>query len=321
MAWIESHDNLAGHPKTRRAARILGLSIPTMMGHLHLLWHWCLKYADDGDLSGYDHADIADAMMWDGDPTQLIDALLSCGPGDKAGFLEYDSSGSLIVHDWFDYAGALIEKREEARKAGAKGNHERWHVQRGIVDPDCPFCAESEGVSKPDSGGDKRTQSGGESGSDSGSDRVLSHRTLPYPTIPIKDDEEDTRTPAREDDLSQDSGDPEWTSLFAQVYKSNINEMVRQEMEEACGEFGVELVKEAMRRSLANAEGPPRQYLRGLLSGWREAGIFTLADLAAEDERRKMLKNGTRGRPRSALKAAPDDTPLHRRLRERGQIV
>lgn len=313
MAWIESHDNLAGHPKTRRAARMLGVSIPTMIGHLHLLWHWCLKYADDGDLSGYDHADIADAMMWDGDPTELVNALLNCGPAGKAGFLEETEDGSLIVHDWFDYAGKLIAKREEAREAGAKGNHERWHVQRGIVDPDCPFCAESQGDSVPESGGESHTRSGG----DSGGDRVLSHPTLPNPTLPIEDHEDDIHAHAREGDVPSQPDDPEWAELFAQVFRSNINAMVREEMDEACSEFGVEMVKEAMRRSLRYAEGPPRQYLRGLLNGWREAGIFTLEDLAADDARRQMMKNGTRGRP----KAVPDDTPLHRRMRERGKIL
>lgn len=115
MAWIESHDDLATHPKTRRAARALGISIPTMMGHLHLLWHWCLKYADDGNLSGYDHADIADAMMWDGDPDELADALVNCGPGDRHGFLERDGDDRLVVCGW--RGGRVTPRhRNEARR-------------------------------------------------------------------------------------------------------------------------------------------------------------------------------------------------------------
>src|SRR5690606_21973542 len=166
---------------------------PTIIGHLHLLWHWCLSYAEDGDLSAYDAADIAEAVMWDGDPDQFIEALINCGPAGKAGFLERDAQGRLLVHDWHEYAGKLLEKREEAREAGARGNHERWHVQRGIVDPTCPFCAESQGDSVPESGGESHTRSGGDShtrsGGESGGEsqpesepnRVLSHRTLTVP--------------------------------------------------------------------------------------------------------------------------------------------
>jgi len=178
MAWIESHDNLKDHPKTRRAARLLGVSVPTIIGHLHLLWHWCLSYADDGDLSGYDAADIAEAVMWDGDPDQFIEALINCGPAGKAGFLERDAQGRLLVHDWHEYAGKLIAKREEAREAGARGNHERWHVQRGIVDPTCPYCQEASEKDGQVIGSPSGGESGGDSQPESEPNRVLSHSTL-----------------------------------------------------------------------------------------------------------------------------------------------
>src|SRR5690606_20278603 len=160
---------------------MLGVSIPTMVGHLHLLWHWCLKYADDGDLSGYDSADVADAMMWEGDPDQLVEALLNCGPGGRMGFLARDEQGRLLVHDWHEYAGRLIEKRAEAREAGARGNHERWHVRRGISDPSCPYCQEESAQNKGAIGTRSGGDSGGDSGTDSESNRVLSHRTLTVP--------------------------------------------------------------------------------------------------------------------------------------------
>jgi len=40
--YIQSHEEIATHPKTRRLARALGISLPTVIGHLHLLWWWCL---------------------------------------------------------------------------------------------------------------------------------------------------------------------------------------------------------------------------------------------------------------------------------------
>lgn len=121
MAWIESHQELRGHPKTKRAARMLGLSIPLMVGHLHLLWWWALDFADDGCLAGFDPSDLAEAAMWDGDPTAFVTALVDCGPGSEPGFIEETVDG-LILHDWHDYAGKLFDRREKDR--------ERKRVQR-----------------------------------------------------------------------------------------------------------------------------------------------------------------------------------------------
>lgn len=38
MAWIESNQQLARHPKVKKAARTLEISVPTVVGHLHFLW-------------------------------------------------------------------------------------------------------------------------------------------------------------------------------------------------------------------------------------------------------------------------------------------
>jgi hypothetical protein len=48
MPWIESHTNLARHPKTRRLCRLLDVSVPAAIGHLHLFWHWVLEFAPSG---------------------------------------------------------------------------------------------------------------------------------------------------------------------------------------------------------------------------------------------------------------------------------
>lgn len=125
MFWIESHQELATHPKAKRAARILGISLPTLIGHLHLLWWWALKYAQDGELSQYDDYDIADAVAWEGDPHQFVKALIECGPGNSCGFLEQMDNGGLIIHDWLDYAGRLVEQiQTQAQKS--KRNRELY---------------------------------------------------------------------------------------------------------------------------------------------------------------------------------------------------
>lgn len=103
MAWIESHQEIAQHPKTRRLARYLGVSLPDAIGRLHLLWWWSTTYAADGDLSGFDAADLADATLWEGDPEILMDALK------RSGFIDENEQ----IHDWHEYAGRLLDRRRQ----------------------------------------------------------------------------------------------------------------------------------------------------------------------------------------------------------------
>lgn len=134
MAWIESHEEVAHHRKTRRAARALGVPVPHVVGLLHVLWHWCITHAPDGDLSTLDAEDLADACMWDGDPQELDKALRDTG------WIDHDRQ----VHDWWEHAGQTVARRAKAteaqRAAGVVGAHRRWHVATGKTDPQCPHC-------------------------------------------------------------------------------------------------------------------------------------------------------------------------------------
>jgi len=125
MAWIESHQTLRAHPKTRKAARALDIPPVHVIGHLHALWHWALDLADDGDLSKFDADDLAIGAEWEGDPQQFVDALVDCGFGGGPGFLERDGAygdpedgltGALVLHDWWAYAGKLVSRRQRDRK-------------------------------------------------------------------------------------------------------------------------------------------------------------------------------------------------------------
>ena len=109
MAWIESHQEIWRHPKTKKLARLLGVSVPTAVGHLHGIWYWALDFAQDGDLRQYDPEEIADAALWEGDPRQFVEALVT------AGYLDQTDDG-LSLHDWYDYAGRLMEQREARRE-------------------------------------------------------------------------------------------------------------------------------------------------------------------------------------------------------------
>lgn len=114
MAWIESHQSLGAHPKTKKLARRLGCSVPQAVGHLQFLWWWALDYAPSGDLSRFEDDDIADAVLWDGDSAKLVSALVD------AGFLD-----DRIIHDWPEYTGRLLDRREAnaERKRMSRARH------------------------------------------------------------------------------------------------------------------------------------------------------------------------------------------------------
>lgn len=112
MAWLRSEQSLAGHPKTKRAARALSISIPAMIGHLHCLWYWAMDYAPEGDLGEFEDWELGEAALYEGDPAGFIEALIS------AGFIDQDRK----IHDWYEYAGRLIEQRE--------ANAERMRAKR-----------------------------------------------------------------------------------------------------------------------------------------------------------------------------------------------
>ncbi len=115
MAWIEAHQELRNHPKTKKAARLLGVSRPQMIGHLFCLWWWCLDYSANGNLAAFDNADIADGAEWDGDPDRFVQSLIECGPSDRPGFL-VDNGAGLEVKDWCDYGGKYVTKRDQGRE-------------------------------------------------------------------------------------------------------------------------------------------------------------------------------------------------------------
>lgn len=99
-------------------ARMLGIGIPQVVGHLHCLWWWCGEYVADGDVTPYTDDDIADACGWEGEPSTLMDALIHCGAGGKPGFID-SIDGRRVIHDWYEYIGKLLDKRavDAKRKA------------------------------------------------------------------------------------------------------------------------------------------------------------------------------------------------------------
>ena len=117
MAWIELHQSLWTHRKTVILAATLGINELYAAAHMSKLWTWALDNAQNGDLTGLPNKVIAFGAGWTGDENAFVDALVSSGWVDRDG-------GSMSLHDWYDYAGRLIDKKnankERMRNARAK---------------------------------------------------------------------------------------------------------------------------------------------------------------------------------------------------------
>ena len=112
MAWIKSDESLSQHPKVDQLADSLDISNVEVIGHLHYLWWWALSYSQNGDLSRYQNR-VAAAANYKGDNDFFIDCLVECNWLDRKG-------KTLKIHDWDDYHGALMDKREKATERKRK---------------------------------------------------------------------------------------------------------------------------------------------------------------------------------------------------------
>lgn len=105
MAWIEVHLSLPDHPKTMEAAMLLDVSQAQIVGHLVCLWTWAVEAKPDGRLDLSKPRILARAAQWDGEPGRFVDALVAVGFVDPCG----------AIHDWDDYAGRLMERRDRTQ--------------------------------------------------------------------------------------------------------------------------------------------------------------------------------------------------------------
>ena len=124
--WIESHQSLRNHPKVKKAARIAGINEFEMIGRLHCLWWWALDYAPDGDLTNYSDDDIEAAVDWTGQPGLFVRSMIECGFNGHGGLIDVTQE-SREIHDWFEYAGKLLERR--AANADRMREARATHVQ------------------------------------------------------------------------------------------------------------------------------------------------------------------------------------------------
>lgn len=133
MTWGKVDDKLHSSVKWRRASR-------TARG----LWTTALSWCSDQENGGMVPADMLRHL----DGTKADAASLV-----KVGLWETTDDGYLF-HDWDDHnpdVATVKATRAAKSKGGQFGNHERWHVKRGIKVDECEFC-ESDNRSDTDRG-------------------------------------------------------------------------------------------------------------------------------------------------------------------------
>ena len=111
MSWIPIYTTFPSHRKRKRLSRLLGASCSQTIGCLVQLWLYAMEHAQAGNLADLADDEIAAEAGWDGDPAAFVDALTD------AGFLSPDRT----IHDWDEYGGRFIARRERDRVRKAAG--------------------------------------------------------------------------------------------------------------------------------------------------------------------------------------------------------
>lgn len=93
------------HPKTYDFAARLGVSRPTALGHLELLWAFVGKQAPQGNVGKWPDGAIARACDWMGDPQCFLQSLL------QSGFIDSHPEHRYVIHDWHEHAPRWVRAK------------------------------------------------------------------------------------------------------------------------------------------------------------------------------------------------------------------
>jgi len=202
----------------------------------------------DGRLGDVTAFEIAEAAEWDGDPDEFVSALV------EAGFLKL-VNGEYVLHDWYDYAGKLNERREKERERSRqrRSNDQRTTTQRPTVDH--ATAAQQPKV-----------------------DRATTVGTQPNLTVPKDDD----NARAREEEQWS-----EFRQVFVEAYGGLPNSAHYEEVDGFLAEgMSLDAVIEAVRRAALNkAKG--WSYVRRILQNWLKDGLLTVEQIHEHEEKRQ----------------------------------
>src|SRR5688572_3740571 len=100
------------HPKTLDFSARLGVSRPTAIGHLELLWAFTSKVAPQGNIGKFPDGAIARACDFMGDPQCFLQSLL------QSGFIDPHPTHRYVIHDWQEHAPRWVSAK--LNKIGAQ---------------------------------------------------------------------------------------------------------------------------------------------------------------------------------------------------------
>jgi hypothetical protein len=92
-------NNSYKHPKISILAGKLNLPPYAALGIVEAMLQWCRQFAIQGDIGKWPDASIANGILWDRQPSELIEALVSARFVDKA-----PEPHRLVIHDIKDHA-------------------------------------------------------------------------------------------------------------------------------------------------------------------------------------------------------------------------
>jgi DnaD/phage-associated family protein len=249
MLYVQVDTTLFDHPKTRKLARLLGVGRVTAVGHLVALWSWAARYAIDGDLSNYrgDPEVIAEGAAWDGNAELFVNALILAGVGTGAGFVD-DVDGRLLLHDWDDYYGKLLDRR--------RADAARKRAQRSQTSSDDAKPVRDTSAGHPQ---DASRKSGV---------NVAYRRTTQRSVAQRRQAQQPPAGAA-----GNGSGGGGLEDACA-VYESNIgplNDIIRADLTAYVATYGAEQVLDAIKVAV-KADKPELRYVEGVLKNWQGRG-------------------------------------------------
>lgn len=128
--YIAVAQELFRHPKWRRISKDARL-------WLLELWGYCNEFRTDG---------MVHRSVLEEEGTKVAAELLS------ANWVEVTADpDEFYMHDYLAHQPSASEieermaaNREASARGGKKASHTRWHVNRGIIDPNCDLCPGAE---------------------------------------------------------------------------------------------------------------------------------------------------------------------------------
>jgi hypothetical protein len=146
VTWFKVDDSFHAHPKVLATP-------PGALGLWVVAGAWSSANLTEGFVP-----DRALPRLLPGS-AELADDLVTAGLWRKV-------RGGYRFHDWTDYNPTRQEAlaaKEKMASGGAIGNHRRWHVAKGVIDPACAYCQHKQDR-LPDRPPDRVPEGVGESG-------------------------------------------------------------------------------------------------------------------------------------------------------------